>query len=51
MKPCLNQDTLRTTPTEKFIEISSRSRFDAVEFTMDKIEAILEKKSLLEINA
>ena len=51
MKPCLNQDTLRTTPTEKFIEISSRSRFDAVEFTMDKVEAILEKKSLPEINA
>ena len=51
MKPCLNQDTLRTTPTEKFIEISSHSRFDAVEFTMEKIEAILDKKSLPETNA
>ena len=51
MKPCLNQDTLRSTPTEKFVEISSHAGYDAVEFTIDKIEAILEKGNLSEINA
>ena len=51
MKPCLNQDTLRTTPTERFLEISSHSGFDAVEFTIDKIEAILQNRTLPEIKA
>jgi len=51
LKPCLNQDTLKTTPTERFLQISSHSRFDAVEFTIDKIESILAKKKLPEINA
>lgn len=38
MKPCLNQDTLRSTPTDKFLRIAKKTGFDAVEFTMDKIE-------------
>jgi 2-keto-myo-inositol isomerase len=46
LKPCLNQDTLRTTPTEKFLEISRHSGYDAVELTMDRIEAILDKEDL-----
>ena len=43
MKPCLNQDTLRTTPTEKFLQIAKHSGFDSIEFTMDKIEAMLKE--------
>lgn len=38
MKPCLNQDTLRSTPTDRFLRIAKKTGFDAVEFTMDKIE-------------
>ena len=30
MKPCLNQNTLRTTPTETFLEVARRAGFDAV---------------------
>jgi 2-keto-myo-inositol isomerase len=41
LKPCLNQDTLRTTPTEKFLEVAKHSGFDSIEFTMDKIESML----------
>ncbi len=51
MKPCLNQDTLKTTPTDRFLEISSKYGFDAVEFTIDKIEATLQNKTLPEVKA
>jgi len=41
MKPCLNQDTVRTTPFDRFLKIAKRTGFEAVEFTVDKIEPIL----------
>jgi 2-keto-myo-inositol isomerase len=43
---CINQDTLRTTPTETFLRISRQAGFEAVEFTIDKIEAALENGTL-----
>ena len=46
MKPCLNQDTLRTTPTEDFLRIAKKAEFDAVELTIDKIEQIIEKNAI-----
>ena len=46
MKPCLNQDTIRTTPTEKFLQAAKRAGFESVEFTMDKVEVILKEGSL-----
>ncbi|HUK28148.1 MAG TPA: sugar phosphate isomerase/epimerase family protein [Candidatus Acidoferrales bacterium] len=46
MKACLNQDTLRTTPTEKFLRIAKRVGFDSIEFTMDKIEAMHKEGTL-----
>ena len=46
MKPCLNQDTLRTTPTEKFLQAAKRSGFESVEFTMDKVESMLKEGTL-----
>ena len=46
MKPCLNQDTLRTTPTKKFLEIAKNSGFDSIEFTMDKVEPMLKERAL-----
>lgn len=48
MKPCINQDTLRTTPTDTFLKIAKRSGFDAVEFTIDKIQTMLEEGILRE---
>ncbi|HYW00561.1 MAG TPA: sugar phosphate isomerase/epimerase family protein [Candidatus Acidoferrum sp.] len=42
MKPCLNQDTLRKTPFDKFLSIAKRTGFEAIEFTVDKIDPILE---------
>jgi 2-keto-myo-inositol isomerase len=46
MKACLNQDTLRTTPTETFIQIARKAGFDAIELTIDKVEPIIAKGSL-----
>jgi len=46
VKPCLNQDTLRTTPAKKFIEVAKHSGFDSIEFTMDKIESMLKESTL-----
>jgi 2-keto-myo-inositol isomerase len=43
MKSCLNQNTLRTTATEAFLQAARRAEFDAVELTMGKIEPIIEK--------
>jgi 2-keto-myo-inositol isomerase len=50
VKACINQDTLRTTPTEDFLRISKRAEFNAVEFTMDKIEAILKNGTVEGMN-
>ncbi|MGA8904619.1 MAG: sugar phosphate isomerase/epimerase family protein [Candidatus Bathyarchaeia archaeon] len=47
----MNQDTLRTTPTEAFLRISKQAGFGAVEFTMDKIEAALENGTVAGIKA
>jgi 2-keto-myo-inositol isomerase len=46
MKPCINQDTIRTTPTELFIQIAKRAGFPAIELTIDKVEPILASNSL-----
>jgi predicted xylose isomerase-like sugar epimerase len=49
MKPCLNQNTLRTTATETFLEVARRAGFDAVELTMSKVEPIIERGSITEL--
>ena len=46
MKPCLNQDTLRSTATESFIPIAKKSGFRAIELTQDKVEPVLARDSL-----
>jgi 2-keto-myo-inositol isomerase len=46
MRPCLNQDTIKTTPTEEFIEIAKNTGFDAIELTMDKVEPILRRDEI-----
>jgi len=51
VKACINQDTLRTTPTDTFLRVSKQGGFGAVEFTMDKIEALLEKGTVAGIKA
>jgi 2-keto-myo-inositol isomerase len=48
MKPCLNQNTLRT-PTETFLQIARKTEFDAVELTMGKVEAIIEKGAIAKL--
>jgi 2-keto-myo-inositol isomerase len=45
MRPCLNQDTLRTTETAKFLEVAHKSGFVAIEFTMDKLDEYLQRHS------
>ncbi|HYW00235.1 MAG TPA: hypothetical protein VE862_02125, partial [Candidatus Acidoferrum sp.] len=49
MKPCLNQDTLRKTPFDKFLSIAKRTGFDAIEFTVDKIDPILETDETMKL--
>ena len=49
MKPCLNQNTLKTTPTETFLEIARKAEFDAVELTMSTVTPIIEKNSIIEL--
>jgi len=49
MKPCLNQNTLKTTPTEAFLEAARRAEFDAVELTMGMIEPIIEKGAITQL--
>lgn len=46
MIPCLNQDTIRTTPTETFISIAKKAGFEAIELTWDKVESALANNSL-----
>lgn len=40
MKACLNQDTLKTTTTDRFIPIAKKAGFQAIELTIDKVEPI-----------
>jgi 2-keto-myo-inositol isomerase len=42
LKPCLNQDTLRKAPLDKFLNIAKGTGFEAIEFTVDKIDPILD---------
>jgi len=49
MKPCLNQNTLRTTPTETFLEVARRAGFDAVELTMGNVESFIERGAIAEL--
>lgn len=49
MKPCLNQDTLRKTPFEKFLSVAKRTGFEAIEFTVDKIEPILDTDDVINL--
>jgi len=49
MKPCLNQNTLRTTPTEAFLEVARRAEFDAIELTMGEVEPIIEKGAITQL--
>ena len=46
MIPCLNQDTIRTTPTDTFISIAKKAGFEAIELTWDKVESALANNSL-----
>jgi 2-keto-myo-inositol isomerase len=46
MIPCLNQDTIRTTPTNTFISIAKKTGFEAIELTWDKVESALANNSL-----
>ena len=46
MKPCLNQDSLRSTPTDSFLPIAKKTGFDAVELTQYRVEPILARNSL-----
>ncbi len=41
--PCLHQDTLKTTPTDTFLQIAKEVGFDAIELAMDKVEMIVEE--------
>jgi 2-keto-myo-inositol isomerase len=45
----LNQDTLRTTPTDTFLKIARKTGFQAVELTIDKVEPIIAKGALDEL--
>ncbi len=49
MKACLNQNTLRTTPTENFLQIARRADFDAVELTWTNVEAFIETSAINEL--
>jgi len=49
MKPCLNQNTLRTTATEAFLQVARRAEFDAVELTMGMVEPIIEKNAVSQL--
>ena len=49
MKPCLNQDTVRTTATGEFLRVAKHSDFNSIEFTMDKIEAMLKEGNLAQV--
>jgi len=46
MKACLNQDTIRTTTTDRFIPIAKRAGFQAIELTIDKVEPVQASNSL-----
>jgi len=46
MKPCINQDTLRSTATDSFIPIAKKAGFGAIELTQDKVEPVLARNSL-----
>ena len=46
MKPCLNQDTLKSTVTESFIPIAKKTGFGAVELAQDKVEPLIARNSL-----
>ncbi len=43
MIPCLHQDTLKTTPTDTFLQIAKEVGFEAIELAMDKVELIIEE--------
>ncbi|HKM74927.1 MAG TPA: sugar phosphate isomerase/epimerase [Candidatus Bathyarchaeia archaeon] len=49
MKPCLNQDTLRKAPFDKFLSIARRTGFEAIEFTVDKIEPIQDTDEIMKL--
>jgi 2-keto-myo-inositol isomerase len=51
MRPCLNQDTLRTTETAKFMEVAHKSGFVGIEFTMDKLDEYLQRHSAEDLKA
>jgi len=46
MKPCLNQDTLKSTVTESFIPIAKKTGYVAVELAQDKVEPLIARNSL-----
>jgi sugar phosphate isomerase/epimerase len=46
MKSSLNQDTLKKTATDAVIRIANKTRYDAIEFAQDKVEAIVKDASL-----
>ena len=49
MEPCINQDTLRSTPTDSFLPIVKKAGFGAIELTQDKVEPVLERNSLKDL--
>ena len=50
MIPCLNQDTIRTTPTDDFISIANEAKFEAIELTWDKVESALANNALKKLS-
>jgi len=50
MIPCLNQDTIRTTPTDSFISIAKKTGFEAIELTWDKVESASAHSTLKRLN-
>jgi 2-keto-myo-inositol isomerase len=49
LKPCLNQDTVRKASFDKFLTVARRTGFEAIEFTVDKIDPILDTNEIMKI--
>jgi 2-keto-myo-inositol isomerase len=43
MNSCLHQDTLKTTPTDIFLQIAKEAGFEAIELATDKVELIIQE--------
>jgi 2-keto-myo-inositol isomerase len=50
MKPCLNEYTLRTTPTELFLDASADAGFEAIEFAWENVVSAIESDDIPRLN-